>query len=840
MAINPIQTNIDNTKKSYLEAQGAVKVAEYTKPLPPQGHLVHDTLLSVPKFWIKDIAYDIKAVKDGFNGTANDHQTGRLNDVGLKLGGIGIATVLAANTKNPMARTMEYVGLGTFLAAMSLYPKIAINGPSRLVHGFDIGKEYIDDQGRKKSVFQDSNYIPFDMYEGKFPGENLDIIGDRLGIPRDIQNRRDVVKEQMRKIATQNNTLWMLTAGFATPVMTALICSGLEKIIAPAIEKARNYKYDSQIVKALNITEQMTLDVNEIKSNELSESVRIILEKYKGQEIPREEIDKVINLLSGKTDSKISEGIKEDLTRLLRSTKGGFSIPENSLIEIQNSIKTKIPSKNKLVLEKNLIPTENELKEIFDKVNLDSKEITSDEIMNLKGELKKLFAEKIEKETSISNKEYLRAEGRRILDELSVSIKKKPYNTVSDQSLKDIVDFAKVIGEFKQNNNMIDKSKNFKIEYTSETVLARSFSKFENTLLNVLNIGYKDLKILRESTPEAQKLLEEKIEALVKDSAKYEKAITKLAKVIATNDKILGSSSGKGTLKNLIFAFENNYNNTAKRLNSLGKFSSTVEKLVKGDLSHVVASDEDLIKLLDGVLQKDVKEGIEYVKDMAIGVGSSKRDQITKIIDRYQGAGNSFSRMIHTLDYFRRLETLSDQEKFLKNSEYGKEITRRGKDTLLRATSSEHIQKLYTVNNPSLYSDIMNDVYHNIDLSTKNGMNAVNESISKRFETYIKRFKDLFGTNSIDFQKQHHRIGDLSKYSQDAKTRLSHFNLLGQSPVDMVKGAADRRFSNQKWLKVALAIGGTVLGITLLAQFNFGRLKNPQNLKKQVSDDTNS
>ena len=239
MAINPIQPNIE-PQKTYRDATTPIKTDSLVHPLPAEGHLVHDRLLSIPKFWLKDIAYDIRCVKNGLKGTAKDHETGRLNDVGLKLGGLGIATYLASRTTNPKMRVMEYAGLGTFLASMSLYPMIAINGPSRLVQGFDIGKEYIDDQGRKKSVFQDGNYIPYDLYKGEFAGEDLEIIGDRMGIPRGIKNRDELTKEQMRKIAIQNNTLWMLSAGFATPVMTALICCGLEQILSPAMEIIRN------------------------------------------------------------------------------------------------------------------------------------------------------------------------------------------------------------------------------------------------------------------------------------------------------------------------------------------------------------------------------------------------------------------------------------------------------------------------------------------------------------------------------------------------------------------------------------------------------------------------
>ena len=55
MAITPVQPNIDNTKLPYREAKGTIKTDKDIKPLPPQGHLVHDTLLSVPQYFLKDI-----------------------------------------------------------------------------------------------------------------------------------------------------------------------------------------------------------------------------------------------------------------------------------------------------------------------------------------------------------------------------------------------------------------------------------------------------------------------------------------------------------------------------------------------------------------------------------------------------------------------------------------------------------------------------------------------------------------------------------------------------------------------------------------------------------------
>ncbi|MBR1776931.1 hypothetical protein IJ750_07660 [bacterium] len=856
MAINPVQPNIDSKKPNvtYRDAQGAIKTQSYIKPLPAEGHLVHDTLTSIPKYWVKDIAYDIKAVKDGFGGNANDHQTGRLNDVGLKLGGIGIAAYLASRTTDPKARVMEYVGLGTFLAAMSLYPKIAINTPSRAVHGFDIGKEYIDDQGRKKSVFQDSNYIPFDMYRGEYLDEDLDVIGDRMGIPRDIQNRHDLIKEQMRKIATQNNTLWMLTAGFATPVLTALTCCGLEKLVSPTLELVRNAGNNSKISKMLAKTTEMSEQVSDVAENKLSKKIETLLSNFKGKELPKEEMDKVIAVLTENVDENISRGIRDDLAKLFRSGNGGFAYSESTAQDIISTIKSNIGCRNKTALERTFVPTESELKSVLNRVTNHSGEITSDEIQTLKNELRTLFEEKINKETSISNKDYLRGEGERIIDSISLNLKKKPANILSEQAIKETVDFAKILGEFKQNSKILKKCKSTKFEATQESVLARSYEKFENTLFDVLDIKYKDLKLMRESEDAAKKILEEKMEVLAKDSTKYSKAVNKLTKVIEEMEiKLHGKSEDASHIKDLITAIENNYNKTAKRLNNAGggKFSNTIHRLVSQDVSELansVDTRENLFKILDVTMEQNTNlKGIDYVKEQAKGVGSSKRYDVTRIIERYQGVKDSFNRILHTMDNYRIAETLTDEQKFMRNTEYGKKITQLGRDALLGADTSQHTAKLGTVNNPELYKDIMNTVWDgNVSQEMKEAMgtteNLSNGNTLARFQSYINRFKQVMGNNDIDFNKPNHKVGGENKFTQDSVTRMSKFNLVGQTPIDFAKKAAERRYGNQTWLRKASVIGGSILGIALLSQFFFGKITNSHNIKKvqkQVSDDAN-
>ena len=845
MAINPVQPNIDNTKPHipYRDVQGAINTNNLVKPLPAEGHLVHDRILSIPKFFVKDFIYDMKAVRDGFKGTANDHQLGRLNDVGIKVAGLGIAGYLASKTTNPVLRVMEYAGLGAFLAAMSIYPQIAIQAPSRMMHGFDSGKEYIDDQGRKKSVMQDQNYIPFDMYRGEYPDEDLDIIGDKLGVPRDINNRHDLIKEQMRKISIQNNTLWMLTAGFATPVVAALFCVGLEKLIAPAIEKARNSSYNSKIEQVLNKTQSM-VEV-EPKENSLSRQITKILNTYEGKELPKEEMKYIEQLITKNLDANTSQGVKDDLENILRGETKQFSIGENTAEELINSIKNNIPERNKGLLERIFVPSSDEISGIINRYG-SSGTISEEQLPLLRDELKNLFDSRISVENNAS-KEFLTSYRNKVLDNITSSIKKNSASIIDSGKISDVSEFAKVIGEFKENDKLLDKCKSFKFEYAQETVLARSYSKFENTLLDVLDIKFNDIKQMKESETYTKEILDKKLSELAKDEVKYEKAINKLAKVIEEMEiNLNGRYPDKSNVADLITAIENNFNNTAKRLKNIGagKFKNTIDRLVKEDPNTLSNSfnpekaREQLFDLLDG-LEPDRTAGInantrEYAVQGAKGAGSSKNLEISRIIERYQGSKNSFNRMLHTMDFYKRSPEAVD------------EFSAKCKDVLLSANSSDHTLKLNTINSPEYYKNIMWNIYdrNKITEATKNAIgesNVETGNVLERFSKYVERFRDIIGNNNIDFMKPNHMTGgDIGKYSQDSTTRMAKFNLVSQSPVDMLKKAAGRKFGNQLWMRRVSAIGASVLGVTLLAQLSFGKISNPQNVqKKQVSDDNN-
>jgi hypothetical protein len=66
----------------------------------------------------------------------------------------------------------------------------------------------------------------------------------------------------------------------------------------------------------------------------------------------------------------------------------------------------------------------------------------------------------------------------------------------------------------------------------------------------------------------------------------------------------------------------------------------------------------------------------------------------------------------------------------------------------------------------------------------------------------------------------------------DSKTRSAFFNIVGQTPTDLIQNAAKKRYSTQKWLRKVGILAGSITGVAILSQFFFGKISNPQNVKK--------
>ena len=325
----------------------------FIKPLKGQGRLIKSNILYAPVEIAKGFAYDVNALKGSIKGEANDHQLGKLNDLGMKIGGLGIAGFLFTKRQTPLTKTMEFVGLGSFFASMALWPKIAIQLPARLIHGFNVQQQYEDSFGRKKPFYQDAQFLPWDLYSAK----EIDKIGDRMGVPKDIPNRRDFIQEKMKKIAIQNNTLWMLTAGFATPIMSALICNQLEKPLAKPLAAHRNNANNYIINKFKDASKGM-------QSNEIKNKTEKIISVNQNKPLTKDLLNELADAISTGFDPRVKKIIAKDLGLMLKSSS---SVINDSAINalVSNTKKAFLDKGIATEIVDNLIPEAEQLRTYF-------------------------------------------------------------------------------------------------------------------------------------------------------------------------------------------------------------------------------------------------------------------------------------------------------------------------------------------------------------------------------------------------------------------------------------------------------------------------------------------
>ena len=234
----------------------------YVKQYKPKGHLIKSNPFSPIKM-VKSDAEALKFFFKGIQGKGNDHSVGRINDVAIKLGSLGIAGMLAASSGSPLNRGMEFIGMICWLGAMSLWPKLAINLPIKLTKGVDLNLEYENSVGQKKKFFQDPQFICWDLMSD----DEINKMGDKLGIPANIKNRKSAIENKARQVAIQGNTLMLSTAGFATPLIASLAADRIGKsFYSKAIEK-------TQDMKASAMQKRMLEGINTLIKDEEAEGI---------------------------------------------------------------------------------------------------------------------------------------------------------------------------------------------------------------------------------------------------------------------------------------------------------------------------------------------------------------------------------------------------------------------------------------------------------------------------------------------------------------------------------------------------------------------------------------
>ena len=853
------QYRADNVKKNF-DVNKELSNRTFIKPLPSNGHLVRNSLFDIPSEIFRDIKYNVKAFHHSVRGKANDNELGSLNDLGMKLGGLTIATYLFSKKFAPLSKAMEFVGLVSFFAAMDIWPKLALQLPAYLIHGFDVRQQYRDNYGTKKPVFQDHQFIPWDLYSD----EEINKIGDRLRVPKDMKNRRDFIQEKMRKIALQNNTMWMLTAGFATPVMSALICEALKDPI-------HNYQDRKLNKKANALLSNFNTEISKYDFSQKDEKLNALIEKYKGQTITDEAFSEISKSLSAGMDTITAKAVERDLKNVI--LQKGYSISKKTFEDLSASIKGVL----KGIPEEDLNALIPNADEIISKLD-DSKKgaLLAGETLIGQSEFSHYvtaFENAVDEKFAayrVSNSASSYADAARFrIDEMIQSEKSildthfraVPSSVLTEDAINSLKEVNKVLNTFHARQRVLNKYAYLKSAQSQETYLANTWNGIlDSDLLKTLGITEKDISKTRMDSNLVGKLLRDKLEAIVADDAKYNEVIDKIIeKLNFLEDRTKFAQYEKYNVneKNPYKDYVDTTFNEASAQLKQQKMRYTAQRLTGYEVDGI-----------DSHTLKDLQ--LSFIKDRVCGVKSS------------------FYRLLNTLDFFKRV---SDKQHLDSLYEYNhtdaagnlikhvdftlpikEEMIEMSKPLLIGGHSSDYAVKFFFLRDPELNPDNLSDEQRKIlfsDIKTKMGK-VVNEFYGKKaldqladnphdrifydsvmrlmysdrlspktkdkienslffknFEQYRRELFSYLGTEEY-FTKKNHKV-NAQKVDSTSEFR---FQLLGSSLDDMFTKLFNQKYNSKTWLKMFGTLGAALLGVTVLSQFFMGKMPKDKIVKE--------
>ncbi len=824
------QYNSDKAVKEF-DVHKELSNRTFIKPLPSNGKLVRKSLMDYPSELRKDILYDVNAFSHAVKGKANDHELGRLNDLGMKIGGIAIAGYLFSRKQTPMTKLFEFIGLGTFFAAMDLWPKLFIQLPAKLIHGVNVRQEYEDSFGRKKMFYQDHQFIPWDLYSEK----EISKIGDRLGVDKDIPNRRDFIQEKMRKIALQNNTLWMLTAGFATPLMSALMCNMLEKPLATYLDQHTSKEAD-------NLMANFSQEITKFDFSSSTKALDDILKSNAGKHVTEEFVESVYLNLSEGLDHVLADSLKADLDRLM--PYGKYSLNESNAKSVQDVVKNIL--KSAAVTEDELsriVPSVEQISNALKDRNLlvgsytdfteHSKIVQSLLDGNVQRFIEQNPSHSANKTLMFLMKRLVHSNNQGASSPLVQAFKTTNDVVLNDSLLNTLRTLSESLNSFKSKTFVLDKYAYMKAAQAPETGLANGWNEVQSTLFKALNYSPEEVAKARLDGEFASAVLRNKLEAVTSNKQSYanfvsevEKALSSLQKRVQSLDMTQRSSSN--TYKNHV---NNTYDALERELRNLG-FNSTIDTLVGFD---------------------------------KVGETSAKKLALDFISDRVLGVKSSFYRFLNLADMYYKISDQGYINSVLSGypREVREELVELAKISLLEGHNSDFAVKFWQKRNPQ--PDRMD--YSDIEV---NAGKVINKYFGKHEPTdvvelandrhfYDALMKLMFGGDvHPDTLAKIETSGfksDFLKYRSDAlrifggdkyfvkpnflvdgkgvdTSSWYKFLLMGSSPNEMLHKWANNSFNSGKWFKVFGKLGAGLIGVTLLAQFFFGRMKKPEKLQE--------
>lgn len=837
----------------------------FIKPLPSKARLVKSGIFDAPAIFVKDAIYDVKALKSGWKGDANDHQLGKLNDLGMKLGGLAIAAYLFTKKQTPTTKAMEFIGLGSFFASMALWPKLALQLPARLIHGYNVMPEYEDSYGRKKPFYQDNLFIPWDVYEDK----EIQKIGDRLGVPKDIPNRREAVQEKMRKIALQNNTMWMLTAGFATPIMSALICNALEQPTTKLLDKYYAKKADKMLI-------DFSETAKKAKTSDMAKSIETLIEFNKEKTITPKMIKQFANALGIERDMLTVKAIENDLTNLFLTADNKYTLPEQLFPKMVKAAKEALEEKFDSHIIDAVVPDENQIMERLktstvlntDKVQrtILGQQLTKDDMIKIFAEFDSLVRDNIKKYNSSNPAKKLRPDSeipvilKRIhgknfesgpVSKLMLSVPSLKFDSGAEAVIRYLTE---TMTDFTAEGKVLDKYLATKFGATSN--LANFWNETDSSILKILNFTDKELQLIKDDRMLVTPMLREKLENIASDETEYKRVVGAICEKISK----LGETIKGGVVSEEYIRRTNEVYETAA-----DKLRKVAVKVSPESTETVTVEMPSLVKQLVGF--DELLNAQKANPEAGIKAFSQKDIQVSHAQMRLKGVKSSFDRILNALDCFRRTATLRNIEfkhpddchvplevkdelinaarelvldahmadfetKFYiprnLNPDNGTLTSQKGKLVFEYFDKAKNVRKVEIPADPYFFNNLMTMMFGG-------EMHPDTKAVLEKHDLNgLVEYRDAMMHEVGDtdyFAKMYHKL--FTAYKDGSKaTSESKFNRIAKSFTDLIYDAATKKYNTNKWLKIFGTAFGVLTGITVASQFFFGKMRMPEQTKK--------
>ncbi len=846
------QPSQQNKKAPDFDIHHELANKEFVKPSKASGKLIKGNIFNAPVIMAKDFAYDMKSLRNGLNGDADDHQLGKINDIGMKLGGLAIAGYLYTKRQSPMTKAMEFVGLGSFFASMALWPKIAIQLPSYLIHGFNVQQQYEDSFGRKKPFFQDPQFLAWDAYSD----EKINKIGDWMGVPKNIPNRKEFIQQKMQKVAIQDNTLWMLTAGFATPIMSALICNSLEGPIQKFLGNINNKQNNKDISDLDKLAKSM-------QTNTINKKVNNLISINQNKVLTEDLINELGRALTSGFEPQVRKAVTEDLKQLLRADM--YMVNENTLNAIVKNTEAALlnAGMDKETIQR-IIPSYNELMQSFDKEQGFFKNAYREDKLDniftvynelLKGKVRKYKEETVktpEQEVEFKNQSDLitrklirpKVENNPIMS----ALKQEHYAVLDHNNQKIVKSIAAAFNSLRGNLDAAEHFVQNQLGCVPETTIANYWNETISTFVKGLNLTPKQIERIKNDRLFATEYLRGAFDDIASDKKRYKEFMTSFINQFAQLDKVVKPADTRETMY------------SAAEVSKLEKF---IDKVFK-DFNTKITS-----------IPGFTPESMEFTLSNLMGVGGKEyehKNTIGSFVEFYKNISNnriseiksSFFRIINTLDLYRRL-AYGDEKYYAAlhqklPRELKEEIVELTKITGIAGHTSDYLTKFYHRVNPNinlrdyssievrngrlvyryvnkpllkqkvdtpqdarLFTEAMRLSFENEILPETERAFGSNRKIFAEFNKYRSMFlKDVGNTNYFEYV---YRVVNGS--GSDA-TDNKIFNEVGAATDEVLYNYCKRASNTNKWIKMFATSGAVLLGVTVLAQFFFGRMQTPK------------